>query len=603
MPYISQSFIDDLPNQIDIVDLVSKRLSLKKTGSDYRAPCPFHGGKNRNFAINSHKQFYHCFKCGESGGAISFVQKFDNLDFVEAIEVIAGEFGLKIEYDSNTKPVDPRLERYRDLSQKVSAFYIQQLRNSPAKEKAVSYAKNRGVSGEIAKRFELGFATPSNNDLLLEFEKNEQDTSDLKSLGLLKTGQYGDYDFFRDRLMFPIHNTKGKVIAFGGRAFDNKAKAKYLNSSESPIFSKSRELYGLYQARKHSRTMDYVLVVEGYMDVVALHQADFTKVVATLGTATTPEHLQILARTTNTIVFCFDGDNAGRAAAWKALQIALPIIKAGLVIKFLFLPDGEDPDTLVKKESTKAFEMRIEKAHTLSKFLFDHVKAEVDFDTIEGKTLFLEKVSVLINQVNYEIYQQQLIDGVAQVVGQSVDQVQTIFKQRAEQVISTSFDTIPVIDNEPPMPDFSDFSNDYQASNPEPQENSAVKVLMSKMISLLLNYPSLAYENDTVEVRVRALKKNDKKFEALLDLVHSAEMVEGISQEELLKPFKSKIGVYNRLQQLRILEPYFSENEAKNEFLDALLKVEGQQKKTQSLLIKDEKEYAKNLQARRGKKD
>ena len=588
MPYISQSFIDDLPNQIDIVDLVSKRLSLKKTGSDYRAPCPFHGGKNRNFAINSHKQFYHCFKCGESGGAISFVQKFDNLDFVEAIEVIAGEFGLKIEYDSNTKPVDPRLERYRDLSQKVSAFYIQQLRNSPAKEKAVSYAKNRGVSGEIAKRFELGFATPSNNDLLLEFEKNEQDTSDLKSLGLLKTGQYGDYDFFRDRLMFPIHNTKGKVIAFGGRAFDNKAKAKYLNSSESPIFSKSRELYGLYQARKYSRTMDYVLVVEGYMDVVALHQADFTKVVATLGTATTPEHLQILARTTNIIVFCFDGDNAGRAAAWKALQIALPIIKAGLVIKFLFLPDGEDPDTLVKKESTKAFEARIEKAHTLSKFLFDHVKAEVDFDTIEGKTLFLEKVSVLINQVNYEIYQQQLIDGVAQVVGQSVDQVQTIFKQQAEKVISTSFDTIPVIDNEPPMPDFSDFSDDYQAPNIVPQENSAVKALMSRMISLLINYPMLA--DGTVEVRVRRIKKSD----VLLELVRSAQMDEDISQDDLIKPFQSKSGIYDRLKELCTLVPYLSETQARDEFLSALTAAE---KRQESAKIKGEISSADTLEA------
>ena len=588
MPYISQNFIDDLPNQIDIVDLISKRLSLKKTGSDYRAPCPFHGGKNRNFAVNSHKQFYHCFKCGESGGAISFVQKFDNLDFVEAIEVIAGEFGLKIEYDSNTKPVDPRLERYRELSQKVSAFYIQQLRNSPAKEKAVSYAKNRGVSGEIAKRFELGFATPSNNDLLIEFEKSEQDTSDLKSLGLLKTGQYGDYDFFRDRLMFPIHNTKGKVIAFGGRAFDNKAKAKYLNSSESPIFSKSRELYGLYHARKYSRTMDYVLVVEGYMDVVALHQADFTKVVATLGTATTPEHLQILARTTNTIVFCFDGDNAGRAAAWKALKIALPIIKAGLVIKFLFLPDGEDPDTLVKKESTKAFEARIDKSHTLSKFLFDHVKAEVDFDTIEGKTLFLEKVSVLISQVNYEIYQQQLIDGVAQVVGQSVDQVQAIFKQQAEQVISTSFDTIPVIENEPHMPDFSDFSDDYQAPNSIPQENRAVKALMSRMISLLLNYPVLA--DGTVEVRVR----NIKRSEVLLELVHSAQMDEGISQEDLIKPFQSKAGIYERLKELCTLVPHLSETQAKDEFLSALTAAERRQ---ESAKIKGEISSADTLEA------
>jgi DNA primase len=588
MPYISQSFIDDLPNQIDIVDLISKRLSLKKIGSDYRAPCPFHGGKNRNFAVNSHKQFYHCFKCGESGGAISFVQKFDNLDFVEAIEVIAGEFGLKIEYDSNTKPVDPRLERYRDLSKKVSAFYIQQLRNSPAKEKAVIYAKNRGISGEIAKRFELGFATPSNNDLLIEFEKSEQDISDLKSLGLLKTGQYGDYDFFRDRLMFPIHNTKGNVIAFGGRAFDNKAKAKYLNSSESPIFSKSRELYGLYHARKYSRAMDYVLVVEGYMDVVALHQAGFTKVVATLGTATTPEHLQILARTTNTIVFCFDGDSAGRSAAWKALQIALPIIKAGLVIKFLFLPDGEDPDTLVKKESSKSFEARIEKSHTLSHFLFDHVKAEVDFDTIEGKTLFLEKVSVLINQVNYEIYQQQLIDGVAQVVGQSVDQVQTIFKQQAEQVISTSFNIIPVIHNEPLTPDFSDFSDDYQALNPAPQENSAVKALMSRMISLLLNYPMLA--DGTVEVRVR----NIKRSEVLLELVRSAQMDEDISQDDLIKPFQSKSGIYDRLKELCALVPHLSEIQARDEFLSALTAAE---KRQESAKIKGEIFNADTLEA------
>ncbi|HIB96848.1 MAG TPA: DNA primase, partial [Candidatus Thioglobus sp.] len=408
MPYIAQSFIDDLPNQIDIVDLINKRLPLKKSGSDYRAPCPFHGGKNSNFAVNAHKQFYHCFKCGESGGAISFIQKFDNLNFVEAIETIAGEFGLPIEYDSKSKPVDPRLERYRTLSKKVADFYTNQLRNSPAKDKAVSYAKARGISGQIAKRFELGFASPGNKDLMLNFQNSEQDIADLKTLGLLKEGQYGDYDFFRDRLMFPIHNSKGNVIAFGGRAFDNDAKAKYLNSSESVIFSKSRELYGLHHARKYSRAMDYILVVEGYMDVVAMHQAGITKVVATLGTATSAEHLLILMRTTNVVVFCFDGDEAGRSAAWKALKITLPLTKAGVTFKFLFLPDGEDPDSLVKKESAKAFEDRIDVAQPLSQFLFGHIKSKVAFDTIEGKTQFLEQVSVLIKTVNYEVYQQQL---------------------------------------------------------------------------------------------------------------------------------------------------------------------------------------------------
>ncbi|WP_428086106.1 DNA primase [Candidatus Thioglobus sp.] len=580
MPYISQSFIDDLPNKIDLVDLIGKRLPLKKSGSDYRAPCPFHGGKNSNFAVNAHKQFYHCFKCGESGGAISFIQKFDNLNFVEAIETIASESGLVIEYDSKSKPVDPRLERYRVLSKKVGEFYSSQLRASPAKEKAVGYAKNRGISGQIAKRFELGFAPPSNKDLMLNFEKNPQDLTDLKALGLIKEGQYGDYDFFRDRLMFPIHNSKGSIIAFGGRAFDQDAKAKYLNSSESAIFSKSRELYGLHHARKYSQSMDYVLVVEGYMDVVALHQAGLTKVVATLGTATTQEHLQILMRTTNVVVFCFDGDNAGRSAAWKALKNTLPMIKTGITFKFLFLPEGEDPDTLVKKESIKTFEQRISKAQPLSKFLFDHVKAQVDFDTIEGKTQFLEKVSTLIKSVNYELYQQQLIEGVAQVVGQSIEQVLLVFDQQKSQSQSQSQAVPPVYfdefnhDEAPTEIDLQEFSQHYQSEpelRPTPIAKSAsMKILMSKMITLILNYPVLA--DSTVELRVGAVENS----QVLLELIRSAQIDDNITQLDLIKPFKSKVGIFNRLNQLCTLEPHLSENQAKIEFLSILNTLEKQ---------------------------
>ncbi len=572
MPYISQSFIDDLPNQVDIVDLINKRVPLKKSGSDYRAPCPFHGGKNSNFAVNAHKQFYHCFKCGESGGAISFIQKFDNLNFVEAIETIAGEFGLPIEYDSNSKPVDPRLERYRSLSKRVSEFYTAQLRISPARDKAVSYAKDRGISGEIAKRFELGFAPPSNRDLLLNFEKNEQDITDLKALGLIKEGQYGDYDFFRDRLMFPIHNTKGNVIAFGGRAFDADAKAKYLNSSESAIFFKSRELYGLHHARKYSRSIDYILVVEGYMDVVALHQAGITKVVATLGTATSSEHLQILIRTTNVVVFCFDGDEAGRSAAWKALKTTLPLVKAGSTFKFLFLPDGEDPDSLVKKESPKAFEQRIAKAQPLSQFLFDHIKSSVDFDTIEGKTQFLEKVSVLIKSINYEIYQQQLIEGVAQLVGQSTDQVRAVFDQETPQ----SHEPPPVYfepeaqHEQEENHDFSDFSEYSQVESTPAIKPSNTKALMSKMITLVLNYPVLA--DATVEVRVRSIENS----QVLLELIRSAQMDDDISQIDLIKPFQNKQGIFNRLNQLCALEPFLSEPQARNEFLSILNTIEKQ---------------------------
>ena len=561
MPFIDRDFINDLSQRVDIIDLINRRVPLKKAGKDYKACCPFHNEKTPSFSVTPDKQVYYCFGCAEGGNAIDFVMKFDHLDFTEAVETVASESGISVVYNQKAKPIDPRLERYRDLIQTVSEFYIGQFSSSPAKQKAVDYAKNRGISAEIAERFEIGFAPPSNDDLLLNFQKNQQNTADLKVLGLLKTGEYGDYDFFRDRLMFPIHNTKGRVIAFGGRAFDNKAKAKYLNSSESPIFSKSKELYGLYQARKYSRSMDYILVVEGYMDVVALHQGGITRTVATLGTATTAQHLQILARTSNNIIFCFDGDAAGLAAAWKALQIALPIITAGLVIKFLFLPDGEDPDTLLKKESNKAFKRRIEKAHTLSKFLFEHVKSEVEFDTIEGKTWFLEKVLALIAQVNYKIYQQQLIQGAAQAVGQNIDKVSAIFAQQAIQSKQTTFDA-PMMDELPPTPDFSDFPQDYHTT--PTVQNNAIKVLMSKMISLLLNYPTLA--NGKVESRV----KNIENSKVLLELVHSAQIDEDISQQDLIKPFSVKPTVYSRLQQLCTLQLRLSETQAREEFIAAL---------------------------------
>lgn len=499
MPFVNADFKDDLPNRVDIVDIINRRVPLKKAGKDYKACCPFHHEKTPSFSVSVEKQMYKCFGCGEGGGVINFVMKFDNLGLVEAIETIAGESGISVVYDKNAKPVDSRLARYRDLMQRVGQFYIQQLKQSPAKNKAVNYAKNRGISGEIAKCFELGFAPPSSN-LLSEFEQDDQNIADLKAMGLIADDQYRSgqyYDFFKDRLMFPIHNAKGNIIAFGGRAFDNNAKAKYLNSPETPIFSKSKELYGLYHARKYSRSIDYILVVEGYMDVVALHQAGISQVVAALGTATTIEHLNILSRTTSVIIFCFDGDEAGKKAAWRALNITLPVIKAGMIVKFLFLPDGEDPDTLVKKESSKAFVERIENAQPLSQFLFSHIKAEVDFGTIEGKTLFLEKASTLLGKINYETYQQQLLEGLAGEVRQSVEQVKSILERQDVLIQTNTFD-IPKIFEEPPMADFYGDEN-HQAPTPAKSNNS----LIYQMIGLLLNQPSMV--DETIELRVKKL--------------------------------------------------------------------------------------------------
>ncbi len=583
MPFINNDFINDLSSQVDIVDLINRRVPLKKAGKDYKACCPFHEEKTPSFTVVPSKQYYHCFGCRENGSAIDFVMKFDHLNFTEAVEAVARESGISVVYDQNSKPADPRIKRYRDLMQKVNEFYQYQLRNSPAKDKIVAYAHKRGITGVIAKRFDLGFAPPGWSNLFEYFNKDLEVVQDLVEMGLLvakkdKQGEY--YDRFRDRLMFPIHNTKGDVIAFGGRVLSKEDKPKYLNSPETPIFHKSRELYGLYHARKYSRTIDYILVVEGYMDVVALHQGGITSTVATLGTATTSEHLQTLSRTTDNIVFCFDGDRAGRSAAWKALQIALPVIEADLVVKFLFLPDGEDPDTVIKKESSKAFEGRIEKAHTLSKFLFDHIKNQLDFDTIEGKTLFIEKAKVLINQVGYDLYRQQLIEGVAQEVEQSVGQVQQVFDQR-DLSEDTQTPDAPMPNDESHFQDFSDFK-EISESRPVVVQSVSLKALMSKMITLLLNYPILA--DGTVEVRIRNLKKTDIKFAVLLELVHSAQVFEdeSASQEKLLDPFKNKTPTYNRLKQLCIMEPHLSEVQAKDEFLSALKACEDQQKTSQN---------------------
>lgn len=576
MPFIDRDFINDLSQRVDIVDLINRRVPLKKAGKDYKACCPFHNEKTPSFTVVPNKQIYHCFGCSENGSAIDFVMKFDHLDFKEAVETVANESGISVIYDQNAKPADPRIKRYKDIMKRVCDYYQSQLKNSPAKNKIISYAKRRGISGQTAKSFELGFAPPGWNNLFDHFKSDQEAIDDLEKMGLLieKKDKNGDfYDRFRDRIMFPIHNSKGDVIAFGGRVLSDNDNPKYLNSPETPIFSKSKELYGLYHCRKFSRSIDYVIVVEGYMDVVGLHQAGILRSVATLGTATTTEHLQILSRTSNLIIFCFDGDLAGRAAAWKALNIALPVIKSGIVIKFLFLPDNEDPDSLIKKESIKSFESRIESAHTLSKFMFDHVMAEVDFDTIEGKTNFLEKVSILINKINYETYQQQLVEGVAQLVGQSVEQVRLVINHQEK----TSQNKPYKEHNYSESPDknyLSDFIGE-DVSLSKTDKRNTTKTLMSKLISLLLNYPLIV--DATAEVRVR----NINNSEVLLELIHSAQIDESISQESLIKPFKKKTNIYSRLKELCSLEPHLSENQARDEFLECLNSIERLQKNTQ----------------------
>ena len=567
MPFIDRDFINDLPNRVDIVGLINKRVALKKAGKDYKACCPFHEEKTPSFTVVPTKEIYHCFGCGESGGIIDFVMKYDHLSFVEAIETVAGESGISVVYDQTAKPVDKRFERYNQIMTELNNFYQKQLKGSSTKNKVVSYAKKRGISGAIAKRFELGFAPPGWTNLFDQYTDKENSIKDLLSMGMIvqKKDKKDDYyDRFRNRLMFPIHNAKGSVIGFGGRVLSPEDNPKYLNSPETPLFSKSKELYGLYHCRKYSRRIDSILVVEGYMDVIALHQQGITNVVATLGTATTPAHLQVLSRSADTIVFCFDGDKAGKDAAWKALKTSLPSITSGLIIKFLILPEGEDPDTLIKKESAKAFSKRIETAQTLSSFLIDHIKAEVPFDTIEGKTLFLEKSASLINMVNYPIYRQQLIEGIANTVGQNIIQVEKAVEQNKTQNAQFSKNIHSGINQNSPKP---------MTQKPSINSNLSMKSLMSRMISCVLTYPSIVNDPETssvIEERARKLPQSD----VLLELIRHAQVESDLSKEALILPYKAKERVYLRLQQLSTMEPFLSEFEAKEEFSYALTAAE-----------------------------
>jgi len=590
MPFIDKDFINDLSSRVDIVEIINKRVNLKKAGKDYKACCPFHNEKTPSFTVAPDKQIFHCFGCGESGSAIDFVMKHDHLDFVGAIETIANESGLQVIYEKSGNSIYSKTQEYFEIMEKVSDFYSLQIRSKKYQPIISAYAKKRGLSGDVAKIFEIGYSSPEWSSLYDHFKDDEATIEKLVEMGLLvkKEKQEGYYDRFRGRLMFPIHNFKGQVIAFGGRSIDEGNQPKYLNSPETPLFSKSKELYGLFHARKYSRSIEHIIVVEGYMDVVSLHQHGVTNAVASLGTATTPQHIDILSKTSNSIIFCFDGDNAGKNAAWKALNIALPKIKAGLIIKFMFLPDGEDPDSIIRKESKLAFEQRVDNSITLSQFLFDHIKETVNFETIEGKTQFLEKSFDLIKTIDYEVYAKQILEGIANQVSQDVSKTEEMYqdyKMKSPKIFQTEVPT----------------NNDQIEIRST--SNDSLKKLMGRMIQLVLNYPSIA-DND-VEVVISEMQNSN----VLTDLVRSSLIEDNLTKEELIRPFKSQDSIYQRLLLLsRNLDPYLSEKQAKIEFIAAMNRYKEISNKAliknliNSNNIKDEKMIASEIQKLKNQK-
>jgi DNA primase len=395
---IPQTFIQELLGRVDIVDVVDRHVKLKRAGANYVACCPFHSEKTPSFTVSPVKQFYHCFGCGAHGTAVGFLIEYSGLGFVDAVKELAQSVGLtvpEVRSDARERRADAGEDLYGILL-KAAHYYRARLKDAPH---AIAYLKRRGLSGEIARQFGISYAPDGWQNLAAVFP--DYGAKALVAAGLVKTNEEGKrYDVFRDRIMFPIVDIRGNVIGFGGRVLsDGEGGPKYLNSPETPVFEKGRELYGLYQARRAIRDAERVVVVEGYMDVVALAQHGVGYAVATLGTATTPVHVQKLLRQAEEIVFCFDGDMAGRRAAWRALENSLAQLVDGKQVKFLFLPETEDPDTYVRKAGKAAFEAALDAATPLSQFLFDELVAQADLGTHEGRAKLLQAAKPLIKQV------------------------------------------------------------------------------------------------------------------------------------------------------------------------------------------------------------
>ena len=424
---IPKNFIQDLLNRLDIVDVVERYVPLKKAGANFVACCPFHNEKTPSFTVSQTKQFYHCFGCGAHGTAIGFVMEHVGLGYVDAIEELARSVGLEVPHErpaagAEYTKVAPDLY---EVMQTAMRYYREQLKLS---QRAIDYLKQRGLSGEIAAKYGIGYAPDGWQNLAAAFPDYQDDM--LVETGLVITGdEEKRYDRFRDRIMFPIVNVRSQVIGFGGRVLD-KGEPKYLNSPETPLFEKGRELYGLYQAQKAIRAGQRVLVVEGYMDVVVLAQHGVEYAVATLGTATTPYHVQKLLRLTEHILFCFDGDRAGRGAAWRALENALPYLQDGKRISFLFLPDGHDPDSFIREFGRDAFEQRIQEAMPLSSYLLREISAELDLRTQEGRGQLLQRAKPLLTAITAPATALLLRKEVAALSGVSQEELEALYQIR-----------------------------------------------------------------------------------------------------------------------------------------------------------------------------
>lgn len=502
---IPNDFIDDLLERTDIVEVIGQRVPLKRKGKDHWACCPFHNEKSPSFSVNPAKQFYYCFGCGASGTALRFLQEYERLPFPEAVEELARLAGVDVPREEQSPQQRERQKRQRslyDLMASCGEYFAHQLYHHPLAAEVQRYVLNRGLSEEVVQRYQIGFAPAGWQNLIQHFGDTDENRSQLLATGMTIRNDAGrEYDRFRERLMFPIRDMRGRTIAFGGRVLSPDGKPKYLNSPETPIFHKGQELYGLYEARQALRNFDNIIIVEGYMDVVALAQFGVKNAVATLGTATSQTHVARLFKLTPEIVFCFDGDEAGRRAAQRALENTLPEIRDGQQARFLFLPDGEDPDSLVRKEGFDGFMRRARQAQSLPDFLFQHLQTQADTSTLDGKARLASLARGWIDQVPEGVLQQLLMQQLSKLVGLSVEQILSSYKP----IKPATAEPVPAAANEyaPYSSDYPDGFDDappYQEAAPvgyAPRSGMGVRFsLVHRCLAWLIRHPELAKDLD-----------------------------------------------------------------------------------------------------------
>ncbi len=541
---IPQDFIDDLVQRADIVEVVGSRVPLTKAGREYKARCPFHSEKTPSFWVSPQKGFYHCFGCGAHGTALGFLMEFERLDFPVAVEELARSLGVEVPHtDSERTSTEPLFT----MLEKAAHLYRQALRDHPA---AIDYLRGRGLDGDTAREFGIGYAPAGWDTLLASVGTTETDRQHLLAAGLVIARDTGGfYDRFRERIMFPIRDTRGRVIAFGGRIIAS-GEPKYLNSPETPLFHKGRELYGMYEARRAARKLERVLVVEGYMDVVMLAAHGIQNAVGTLGTATTTEHLRRLFGVTEEIVFCFDGDRAGRDAAWRALQTSLPLLQDGRQVRFLLLPDNEDPDSLVRREGAQAFSERIGTSMPLSRFMLDSLTRDLKLDNLADKARLAALAKPLLAQLPDGVYRELLAEELARCVGLPRSRLNELMAAGAESTPATE----PKAAQRSPRP-----------ARPADTANRRGS-LSRQAISLLLHYPDVTSQ---IPLPNALLSADLRGVELLRELHGLANSRPGVGTPALLERFRGRSELPH-LAQLLAEEQLIGTEEAGTEFADCL---------------------------------